>query len=394
MPDAHALLSPSASSRWLHCPLSVSLEASVPSTDTAYTREGTIAHAMGECMLKTKLGEKPDQTLEELREEAAQEGYDPDEMEDTVRTGYVKEVWALYEALKIRDKNTTMGVEIQVSVKSLDIEQCWGTSDTVIIGDETLIVGDLKYGKGVKVDAHGNTQMRIYALGAYYALGWMYGIKEVTMCIFQPRIKNYSIETISLEELLKWGIDVLKPAAHKALGKEPETHAGTWCRFCKVKGGCIALRDYTFALSDEGRGENYTEAALMTPEELSDALKKLPVVKTWITALEEYIQNRLMEGKPVPGFKLVEGRSITKITDPDGLTKELIEDGYCLDDILQPQQLKTLTDLKKLIGKRKQDLLTPYINKPKGKPTVAPDDDPRPPFSEAEDPETMFEGME
>ena len=56
MPTQHAILAPSAAKRWMTCPPSARLEAQVPSKDTAYTREGTIAHAMAETILRICLG--------------------------------------------------------------------------------------------------------------------------------------------------------------------------------------------------------------------------------------------------------------------------------------------------------------------------------------------------
>ena len=66
----------------------------------------------------------------------------------------------------------------------------------VIIGDDTLHVIDLKYGKGVKVDAVGNTQARLYAAGALDTFGLLYGFDKIRVHIYQPRIDNISTATI------------------------------------------------------------------------------------------------------------------------------------------------------------------------------------------------------
>ena len=52
MPTTHAILAPSAAKRWMTCAPSARLEAQVPGKDTAYTKEGTIAHAMAETLLR------------------------------------------------------------------------------------------------------------------------------------------------------------------------------------------------------------------------------------------------------------------------------------------------------------------------------------------------------
>ena len=49
------------------------------------------------------------------------------------------------------------------------VPEGYGTGDCVLIGDRTLHIIALKYGKGVPVSADGNPQLRLYALGALAA---------------------------------------------------------------------------------------------------------------------------------------------------------------------------------------------------------------------------------
>ncbi len=46
-------------------------------------------------------------------------------------------------------------------------KQGFGTADALIIANNTIEVIDLKYGKGVKVDAQNNPQLMLYGLGAF-----------------------------------------------------------------------------------------------------------------------------------------------------------------------------------------------------------------------------------
>ena len=48
---AHAILSPSAAARWLKCPASVAMTASMPEETSPYALEGSIAHAVAESVL-------------------------------------------------------------------------------------------------------------------------------------------------------------------------------------------------------------------------------------------------------------------------------------------------------------------------------------------------------
>ena len=53
---SHALLSPSASHRWIECPPSVRLTEFMEDKSSAYADEGTLAHSIAENKLKSYLG--------------------------------------------------------------------------------------------------------------------------------------------------------------------------------------------------------------------------------------------------------------------------------------------------------------------------------------------------
>ena len=52
----HAILSPSGAERWLNCTPSARLEQQFPDTAGEAAAEGTLAHALGELLLRLKLG--------------------------------------------------------------------------------------------------------------------------------------------------------------------------------------------------------------------------------------------------------------------------------------------------------------------------------------------------
>ena len=56
MPNKHAMLSASSSSRWLACPPSAQLCAALPDTVTDYALEGTCAHELAEYKVQKLLG--------------------------------------------------------------------------------------------------------------------------------------------------------------------------------------------------------------------------------------------------------------------------------------------------------------------------------------------------
>ena len=52
----HAVLSPSASERWINCPASVKLAAQFPNESSRYAEEGTLAHELGEIKAAYRFG--------------------------------------------------------------------------------------------------------------------------------------------------------------------------------------------------------------------------------------------------------------------------------------------------------------------------------------------------
>ena len=107
-------------------------------------------------------------------------------------------------------------------------------------------------------------------------------------------------------------------------------------------------------------------------------LPLIPVVKTWLSSVEEYTLEQALAGTQYVGYKLVAGRSIRKITDANAVIDLLEKAGYAKDMITKPTELKSITDLEKLVGKKKfSTLCADHIFKPDGKPTLVPDEDKR-----------------
>lgn len=63
---AHAVLSASASKRWLNCPPSAKLNAEIPDITTEYAKEDTDAHELAEYKVNQLLGIKADNPTENL----------------------------------------------------------------------------------------------------------------------------------------------------------------------------------------------------------------------------------------------------------------------------------------------------------------------------------------
>lgn len=368
---AHALLSPSAAHRWINCTAAPRLEANVEDKGSEFAAEGTLAHAYCALKLKEFLGLP---TTDEAKEIA--------ELNERYHTGEMDEYTDTYKTIVLEKFNTARAItkDAQLLIETrLDfseyIPDAFGTADAIIIADGTMEVIDFKYGKGVKVSAVDNPQMKIYALGAYDKFSFEYKIDRVRMTIVQPRIDNLSDYDLSVSELLAWTDEVLTPKAQEAYKGNGLQVPGDWCQFCKVKSICRALTQKCIEAT-----ENHPNPKLLSPDELAtEVLPILATVKMWLSGVEDYALQQALSGIQLPGWKIVEGRSVRKITDQDGAATALNKAGYKTAEIYKPQELRTITDLEKLAGKKRFAVICgDFIEKPQGKPTLAPESDKRP----------------
>ena len=364
----------------------------MPEKDTAYTREGTIAHAVAETMLLHLLsieaeavpdyadfmlsGGEP-QLLNHIND-CNEEKLDWRELSETVYDNYVRLVYEAYLGAKLEDPDAVLLVEAKLRLAEY-IPEGFGSSDAVLIYGDTLEVFDLKYGKGVKVEAENNAQMMCYALGAYCGPAELYDISKVRMTIIQPRLRHESSWALNIIHLLYWAEVHLKPAAKKAFKGEGLQTPGEHCRFCKVAAQCKALASHTLRIT-----ESKTEPGLMTLDEIAHLLPSFDTIKKWITAVEEFALEQALNGETVPGFKVVEGRSIRKISSNAEAINRLKAAGFQPDSYFKTPELKTITDLEKMLTKKGFNaILGDLVIKPEGKPTLVEISDSRPALSKA-----------
>ena len=379
MPNAHALLSASSAVKWLNCPPSARLEEKFPNTSSDYAKEGTVAHSLAEISIKYNLNEISKQEFESEKADllATEDGekFYNEEMQEHARD-YAQLIYEKLQEAKTRSVDAFAELEVQVDFSKW-VPEGFGTSDCVIVADDWLEVIDLKYGKGHRVEATGNPQMRLYALGALEYYGQLYDIKNVRMTIFQPRLSGeQSSDEITVAELMKWAEKIVKPRAKQAFnGKGEFAPSEEACKFCRAKETCKARYEKNLALFDEAE-----DPLLITVEEAAAVLEKAADIRAWLTDLENLVQSTLLSGEPVTGWKIVEGRSNRKFSDDLKVAEAMKAAGYD-EALLYEKKLITLTQMEKDFGKKKvAEVLGSLIIKPQGKPTLAPESDKRPAF--------------
>lgn len=350
----------------------------MPDKGSDFAREGTLAHAYCARHLKTFLGLD---TAAEDAEIADLDGqYHTAEMDGHAET-YKTVVLEKYNAARAKTKDALLLVEVRLDF-SRWVPEAFGTGDAVIIADGCLDVIDFKYGKGVKVDALANPQMMIYALGAYEAFSFDYDFDRVRMTIVQPRLDNLSTWEIDLADLLQWADGELAPRARAAYGGEGGQTPGPWCQFCRAKAVCRSLA----GLCRDAAADRPQPALLSAEEIASEVLPLLPTIRTWLAGVEEYTLEQALAGTAYPGYKLVAGRSVRRLTDQDAVAQALHGAGYGDDVILRPPELRSITDLEGTVGKKQfAALCGAWIDKPQGKPALVPESDKRPAYNAAAD---------
>ena len=241
-----------------------------------------------------------------------------------------------------------------------------------------MTVIDYKYGQGVQVSAEANPQLRLYALGALNDYGFAFDVKHIEMHIYQPRLNNVSVDSISAADLLDWAENTVKPTALLASKGEGEYCAGDNCRFCPHAGRC---RELTNACTAYVEAHDLRVAfPVLAPHEVAEVLKMEPLISLWLKRVREQALATLLDGGEVPGYKAVEGRGSRAWVDELRVSETLKDAGYGISDITETKLL-SVAQMEKSIGKQKaNELLSSLIEKRAGSPTVAPVNDKRPAY--------------
>jgi hypothetical protein len=382
---AHSRFSPSAAHRWMVCPGSLVLAAELPDVQSRYGAEGTVAHTLASLVLSS--GPGLDDAKRYIGTEHTQDGFDfvvDDEMAQHVND-YCKLVAEYAEG-------GTLLVEQRVRIS--EDPECSGTADVVILHPRRLTVIDLKYGRGVEVDAEDNQQLYLYAVGAVqeYAITdpWT-EFETVTVVIHQPRINRVAEHHLRIGELREFALaaDIamgVVAAAAKSVGTKEFsdflTPGEKQCRWCRAKATCPALAaEVNLAVMRVASAADLAGLDEAPEADLSESMSRVELIEQWCRAVRASVERRLITGKPVRGYKLVEGRKGNRAWLDVAVVEAQLKSWRIKAEQMYEKTLIGPTDAEKLLKKSaptKWSALQAFIRRSDGKPSVAPAADKRP----------------
>jgi hypothetical protein len=347
---------PSSSERWLNCRRSVSFIKSLPTvprgTASSYAAEGTVAHDIADRILTGK-------KLPAVGASTQVDGHDIAVTQDMVEHGTL---WREIVLKRIQEPGSQLVSEHEVDLGPVvgAKAQMFGNLDARVLADRKLSILDYKYGRGIEVYPDNNTQLLCYALGEYYALDEAErDIDEVELVVVQPRTPSGDPErswTISDLDLIMWGDKVLKPAVEAITSGQADSEpfvTGGHCRFCPAAAHCPGLKERSMkaAIQQFVMPPDQSSREL-TDDELGAAMVENELIQRRIDAVAAEALRRAQTGRKIKYHKLVAKRASRQWKDPLAAAIWLREHGNETPDWYTRPELKSPTQIEKLIDKR------------------------------------------
>ncbi|MCH7295451.1 DUF2800 domain-containing protein [Acinetobacter higginsii] len=413
---SHAKLSPSAAHRWMHCAGSMILEKDIPDSTSEHADLGTAAHFLASESLEQGKNATDFLNRQIYIKDGAAHWSDLDEQVKlssyfTVDLEMTENVQVYLDAVRSQAEGNELLVEQRVEFSNyINSENAFGTSDAVVLTTDEIQIHDLKYGRGVKVSAENNEQLKLYGLGALNEFGLVGDYKQVRMVIHQPRLGYMSEAVCTIEELEAFAheataqvefIHALEIGVENPDGATCEDFAASFnpgekqCQWCKAKSNCEALAKHNLQtvlgdfddLTQVDLQADIEQATEQVANHENDKLGRLyaaiPLLEGWIKAIDSAVHQKLHAGESVEGFKLVAGRQGARTwanpDDAEAMLKSMrlkTEEMYDLK-LISPTTAEKLKKAE-VIGPRQWTKVEALITRADGKATVAPISDKRP----------------
>jgi hypothetical protein len=387
----HAILSPSSAKQWSNCFAAPAMQAGIANRSSIDADEGTAMHDVAEQALRTG------RTLESYVGQVFNGFELTSDSANTLYKGYIAPVRTLAERGQLFVEQR-MGISHITGEKGAE-----GTSDTVILNGDEIIIADLKWGIGVRVEAFQNDQLIMYALAALEQFCLLGDFKSAKLLIFQPRLDHVDEWSISVEKLIQEG-ERLKTAAKRAtvwlmkgINDIPLSEfapAKDVCRWCKVKGECQPLAHYNFGLIldefidldvDKNVSEKLANAIqnvhLNSNAVLGSLLSAVPLIRDWCNAVVARAESEVHAGREVPGFKLVQGKAGNRKWIDSVEAEKVLKSMRLKTEQMYDYKLISPTSAEAVLKTAKPKAwvrLQSYITKAPGSSTVVPVSDKRP----------------
>lgn len=326
----HYPYSPSAMTRIVECPGSVSLAQLLPNEDTEFSTEGTLAHAAAEAAIRDGTGKVQLSLVNgDVDLQAAAQMF-------------------VDQVTVVRSAHTAVMEFIEERLVHPTVADFGGTLDYGMIymeqdGSTTLHIVDFKAGVGVPVHAYGNKQLLAYA--ALVDANYFVPIEKFILQVVQPR--NSSVEDVQTWEC---GSAEIAELVQQVIAAQSQTHmkAGPHCRFCPVASRCNEIHKHMLTMIAAERSDPRNVPA-ETLRRWTELFELRSIIRKSLDQIEDDLINAVRFGANLPQYKVIQKLSNRRWVEKDEsvLLRSLADAGVTLTQatkttVKSPAQIEAL----------------------------------------------------